>query len=233
MSVKSLNIKRDLIMGHHHHHDIHQINLKKKKTGWVVLISLLTMVLEISFGYLTHSMALLSEGWHMASHVIAIGAGWLAYHYVTYQHKKGKEIDTNKILAYVGFVNAVALAIIAVMVFIESIERFNNPVSILFGEAIIIAIIGLIVNVLSARILHHHEEHSDHNLKAAYLHVIADVLTSVLAIVALIVGYYFRILKADAIVGMIGAIVILYWAKGIIIKSGKEIFGSKSNLQNV
>lgn len=219
-------------MKHSHSHDqkhsAHQINLKKKKTGYVVLISLITMVLEISFGYFTNSMALLSEGWHMASHVIAIGAGWLAYHYVSYQHKKQNNVDTSKTLSYVGFINALVLALIAILIFTESIERCYNPVDIKYNEAILISIIGLIVNVLSAKILHHDEHHSDHNLKAAYLHVIADVLTSVLAIVALFIGLYFHIIKADAVVGIIGAIVIMYWAKGIIVQSGKEIF-NKSN----
>jgi cation diffusion facilitator family transporter len=220
---------------HHHSNDhkhcTHQLNLKKKKTGWVLLISLVTMLLEISFGYFTHSMALLSDGWHMTSHVVAIGAGWLAYQYVLSRNKKGNAANTSKILAYVGFFNALALAVIAVMVFIESIERFCNPINIRYNEAIVVAVIGLIVNVVSAKILHHDEEHTDHNLKAAYLHVLADVLTSVLALLALFAGLYFQLNKADSFVGIIGSIVILNWARGIIMHSGKEIF-KKSNHDN-
>lgn len=219
-------------MSHHHDsnhkHCTHQLHLKRSKTGWVLLISLVTMVLEISFGYFTNSMALLSDGWHMASHVIAIGASWLAYQYillnVLLNHRSEKEISTSKVLAYVGFFNALALAIIAVFVFAESIHRFCNPRDIKYSEAILVSFIGLIVNLVSAKILHQDEELSDHNLKAAYLHVVADVLTSILALLALFVGFYFRLYQADAIVGIIGAIIILNWARGIIINSGKEIF---------
>lgn len=214
-------------MEHHHSHDhkhcTHQLALKKKKTGWVLLISLVTMLVEISFGYFTKSMALLSDGWHMTTHVIAIGAGWCAYQYVLYQHKKGNEVNTSKTLAYVGFLNALALAIIAITVFVECIERFCAPIGIKYEEAILVSIIGLIVNLVSAKILHHEEEHSDHNLRAAYLHVIADILTSVLALMALFAGYYFQLYKADAVVGIIGSLVILLWARGIIINSYKEI----------
>jgi cation diffusion facilitator family transporter len=212
-----------------HHHDnnhkhcTHQLNLKRSKTGWVLLISLVIMVLEISYGYITNSMALLSDGWHMASHVVAIGASWLAYQYVLIEHKTEQDVSTSKILAYVGFFNALALAIIAVIVFAESIHRFCNPRDIKYTEAILVSFIGLIVNLVSAKILHQDENLSDHNLRAAYLHVLADVLTSTLALLALFVGFYFRLYQADAIVGIIGAIIILNWARGIIINSGKEI----------
>jgi len=212
-----------------HHHDnnhkhcTHQLNLKRSKTGWVLLISLVIMVLEISYGYITNSMALLSDGWHMASHVVAIGASWLSYQYVLIEHKTEQDVSTSKILAYVGFFNALALAIIAVIVFAESIHRFCNPRDIKYTEAILVSFIGLIVNLVSAKILHQDENLSDHNLRAAYLHVLADVLTSTLALLALFVGFYFRLYQADAIVGIIGAIIILNWARGIIINSGKEI----------
>ena len=212
-----------------HHHDnnhkhcTHQLNLKRSKTGWVLLISLVIMMLEISYGYITNSMALLSDGWHMASHVVAIGASWLAYQYVLIEHKTEQDVSTSKILAYVGFFNALALAIIAVIVFAESIHRFCNPRDIKYTEAILVSFIGLIVNLVSAKILHQDENLSDHNLRAAYLHVLADVLTSTLALLALFVGFYFRLYQADAIVGIIGAIIILNWARGIIINSGKEI----------
>ncbi|MBL6731123.1 MAG: cation transporter, partial [Bacteroidia bacterium] len=99
-----------------------QLRVKMKKTGWVLLISIVTTILEISYGYITNSMSLLSDGYHMASHVIAIGAGWLAYQYVIFHHNKGNHVHTSKTLSYVGFFNALALAIIAVLVFIESVE---------------------------------------------------------------------------------------------------------------
>ena len=222
-------------MGHSHHHShedhkycSHQLDLKKKKTAWVLLISLLTMILEIAFGYITNSMALLSDGWHMFSHVVAIGASWLAYQYVIRQNTKGNTVNTAKFLSYIGLFNAIALTFVAVHVIIECIERFNHPLDIQYREAILVAIIGLVVNLLSAKILHHHEEQSDHNLKAAYLHVLADVLTSALALVALVVGFYWDISNIDTIVGVIGSLVILNWSKNIIIHSVKEIKHEKA-----
>jgi len=221
-------------MGHSHQHDhadhkycTDQLDLKKRKTAWVLLISLLTMILEISFGYITNSMSLLSDGWHMSSHVVAIGASWLAYQYVIYRNKHGKQVDTGKSLSYVGLFNALALAIVALTVIYECIERFNHPMEIQYREAIMVAIIGLIVNLISAKILHHHDEHTDHNLKAAYLHVLADVLTSALAIVALIVGFYMDVSNIDTMVGILGSLIILNWSRSIIMRSFKEIKGKK------
>lgn len=216
-------------MGHHHHdHDhkycAHQLDIKKRKTTWVLLITLLTMVLEISYGYIANSMSLLSDGWHMSSHVVAFGASWLAYHYVTRQQAKGLSVDPSKTLSYVGLINALVLAIIAIFMIIECVKRFNIPLDIKYKEAIIVAAIGLIVNLISAKILHHDEESTDHNLKAAYIHVLADVLTSALALTALVVGFYFDIANLDTIVGIFGSLVILYWAKSIIKHSIREIY---------
>lgn len=209
-------------MGHHHDHN--HLQIKSKKTGWVLIISIATMLLEISFGYLTNSMALLSDGWHMTSHVIAIGASWLTYKYVLKQQRINKKVNANRILSITGFINASILALIAILVIVESIERFCNPVSIKYNEALVVALIGLVVNVTSAKILHHEEEHSDHNLRATYLHILADILTSVLAIIALFGGLYFQLYKGDAIVGIIGSLVILLWSKKIILNSYNQIF---------
>lgn len=216
-------------MEHHHHNHLH---IKSKKTGWVLIITIVTMLIEIVFGYLTNSMALLSDGWHMASHVVAIGAGWLAYRYVIHQHKTDKEVNANKILSVTGLVNASALAVIAILVFIESVERFCNPVSIEYTDAMVVAFIGLIVNITSAKILHHEEEHSDHNLKATYLHILADILTSILALIALFSGLYFKFYKGDSIVGIIGSLVILNWSRSIILNAYKQVFHNHNSTNN-
>lgn len=203
---------------------IQQLRIKKKKIGWVLAISGVTTVLEILFGHLSHSMALLSNGWHMSTHIIFIGIGWLAYQYVVLKKKNGIKLNTAKILAYVGFVNALIIAFVALKIGLESIERYNSPIEIKYGEAFLIAFLGGGVNMLSVMILHHDSAHSDYNLKATYLHVIADVLTAILTLIALLAGFYFQFSKADAIVGILGALLILYWAKNIIVHSGKEIF---------
>ena len=208
----------------HHTHEHNHLHIKSIKTGWVLLISVVTMLLEIIFGYLTNSMALLSDGWHMTSHVVAIGAGWLTYQYVLYQHKLMKDVNADKILSFTGLANAAALAGIAIFVFIESIERFCNPIAIKYSEAIVVSLVGLVVNIASAKILHHEDEHSDHNLKATYLHLLADILTSILVLIALFGGLFFQFYKADAIVGMIGSLVILHWSRGLIVKVCKEVF---------
>lgn len=215
------------IQHHKHSHCDHQLSIKNKKMGWVLLISFITMLLEITFGYITNSMALLSDGWHMTAHVIAFGAGWAAYKYLLYQKAKNIEVNTTRVLAIFGFLNAIMLTIIAVTVVFESIERFCEPVNIKYNEALLVSLIGLVVNIVSAKILHHEEEHSDQNLKAAYLHILADILTSVLALFALLAGLFFNFYKADAIVGITGSIVILLWAKSIIINAWKEIFINK------
>ena len=212
---------------HNHSHDhkycSHQLDLKKRKTAWVLLISLVTMLLEISYGYITNSMALLSDGWHMSSHVVAIGASWLAYQYVIHKGKTEQEVNTAKILSYVGLFNALVLALIAISVIISCVRRFNQSVEIVYEEAILVSIIGLIVNILSAKILHHHDDHTDHNLRAAYIHVISDVLTSALAVVALIAGFYWGITKIDTLVGILGSLIILNWSRTIIKHSYNEI----------
>lgn len=213
-------------MQHHHDHQYSevQLNLKKRKSGWVLVITIITMILEIIYGYMTNSMALSSSGWHMAVHVITIGSGWLTYQYVLTQQANKRKVNTSKILSAVGFINAVIIATIAIMVLFESIERWQNPIPIQFDNAIWIAVFGLLVNILSVKILHHEDEYSDFNLKATYLHILSDILTSVLALVALLVGYYFKMIFADAVVGIIAGVVILIWAKNLIVRSGKEIF---------
>lgn len=130
---------------------IHQLRLKKKKMGWVLVISGSAMILEILFGYFTHSMALLSSGWHMSTHIIFIGISWLAYQYVVLKSKNGEKSNPARILAYVGFINALFIAIIAIKVGVESVERFSNPVVIKYDQALLVAFFGGAINLLSAK----------------------------------------------------------------------------------
>lgn len=127
------------------------------------------MVVEIFYGYWTNSMALLADGWHMASHVFALGLTWIAY-YITrkYSTTDNYSFSESKLLALSGFTSAVVLFIVAIFMAIESFQRLLNPVEILFSEAIIVAIIGLFVNGISAIFLHHDHEHHDHNIHSAY-----------------------------------------------------------------
>ena len=198
-------------------------NKNESRSKLVVLITAVTMVLEIFFGYWTNSMSLLADGWHMASHVFALSLTWLTYFIVRKYSNTGKyKFNTEKLLSLSGFINAIALIIVAVFMSVESVSRLLNPLEIQFKEAIIIAILGLVVNLLSAFFLHGGHE-DDHNIHAAYLHVLADALTSIAAIAALTVGIIWEILWVDCVIGIVGAIVIMKWALSLMWNAGKNL----------
>jgi len=180
------------------------------------------MVLEIAAGTWSGSMALLADGWHMGTHSAAFLIAIFAYSYAKKNaNNKLFSFSTGKVNYLGGFASAIALAIVALLMVVESVQRIIEPNNIYFNEAIIVAVVGLIVNIVSAFILkddHHHHDH-DHNMKAAYLHVLADALTSVLAIVALLTGKYMSIIWIDPVMGIVGAIVIFHWSYGLIKES--------------
>lgn len=230
-------MKNDSSIQWEHSHDFGvDSKLHKNKVKSVFWLTTVIMVLEITAGTWSGSMALLADGWHMGTHSAAFLIAIFAYSYAK-KHAKNKDFSfgTGKVNSLGGFASAIALAIVALMMMIESILRLVEPQSIHFNEAIIVAIIGLVVNVASVFILHddhhHHGEHHhhdhDHNMKAAYFHVLADTLTSLLAIVALLVGKYIGLLWMDPLMGIVGAIVILRWSYGLI-KESSEVLLDKS-----
>jgi len=190
------------------------------------------MFAEIIAGIISGSMALLSDGIHMGTHAVALFITLAAYIFARKQiNNPTYSFGTGKVGVLAGYTNAILLFIAGAAMAAESIERIFNPVNILFNQAIIVAVIGLIVNVVSAFILghgghdhdqhehnhsHSHNHHEDHNLKAAYLHVITDAMTSVLAIFALLAAKYFGFTWADPVVGILGAIVVAKWAIGLL-----------------
>lgn len=204
----------------------------ERNTQIVMLITAVTMVVEIIAGTVFGSMALLADGWHMATHVAAFGITVFAYRYAR-QHANDDQytFGTGKVSVLGGFASAVALAVIAFVMAFESVERFLQPQGIQFNEALGVACLGLVVNLVSAWLLHgehahghdhsHHGEHAhhhheDHNLKAAYIHVLADALTSVLAIFALFAGKFLGWIWLDAAMGLVGAGVITKWAYDLV-----------------
>lgn len=208
--------------GHTHHHDHTAVH--EKKTRWVVILTFVTMIVEITIGYYSNSMALTAEGWHMASHVFAIGLTWVAYILVRkYAQSTHLSFHKDKLLALAGFTSAIILLIIAIIMIIESITRLITPEAIKFSEAITVAIIGLVVNGISASFLHHEHEHTDHNIRAAYIHVLADGLTSITAILALLAVRYLNWGSLDAISGILGSIVISTWSFSLIRTSGSVL----------
>lgn len=194
-----------------------QRHINERRTMWVVILTAVTMVVEIYFGITTRSMALLADGIHMGSHVLAIGLSWIAYIVARKLSKKENfKGNSSKILSLSGYSSGLMLLVFAIVIIVEVIDRFKNPAEIIYREAIIVATIGLVVNIVSAIILHHKHDHSDHNIKAAYLHVIADTLTSVSAIVGLLAAMIWGIPFVDTIAALISSMVIIKWSVGLL-----------------
>ena len=203
---------------HEHSHNYEQ------RTKYVVFLTAITMVVEITFGLLTHSMALLADGIHMGSHVLAIGLSWVAYIIVRkVSQTENFNGNSNKILSLSGYSSGLMLLIFAFVILYEAISRILHPSAIQYSEAILIAIIGLIVNIVCALLLKHEHEHIDHNIKAAYLHVIADALTSVTAIIGLTTAMIWNIVWLDALGAIISSVVIIRWSVGLLRESGKVL----------
>ncbi len=226
-----------------HGHDFREDRSRaERNTRIVMLLTAVTMVAEIVAGSVYGSMALLADGWHMATHVAAFGITIVAYRYER-RHAADPRFSfgTGKVGVLGGYTSAVALGVVAALMALESLERFVLPQAIQFDEAIAVAAIGLLVNVISALLLrdHHHNHHAhahgtghthtpshahhhqqDQNLRAAYVHVLADALTSVLAIVALTAGKVLGWTWLDALMGLVGAAVIAKWAWGLLRDTG-------------
>ena len=203
-----------------------------KRTLWVVWLTAVTMLVEIAFGWLTGSMALLADGFHMATHAGALAVAAAAYGYAR-RHARNPRFTfgTGKVGDLSGFASALLLGVTALFIAVESVLRFFQPIEVAFGEATLVAVVGLVVNIVSAFLLGHdhshdhghgdHEHghgqgHADNNLRAAYVHVLTDALTSVLAIAALLAGRYLGWAWLDPAVGLLGAVVIARWAWGLM-----------------
>lgn len=185
------------------------------RTIIVIIITTSMMIIEITTGLVFGSMALLADGLHMASHAIALAINAFAYIYARrHAHDTRYSFGTGKVNALGGFAGALLLAIFALIMVWESVERFINPVEIAYNQAIMVAILGLIINGASVFILDHN--HHDHNLRAAYLHVLADALTSLLAIVALFIAKYIGLVWMDPLMGVVGAILVSRWSLSLL-----------------
>jgi cation diffusion facilitator family transporter len=216
-----------------------------RRTWLVVALTAAMMVAEIAGGSIFGSMALVADGWHMSTHAGALAIAGFAYHFAR-KHADDPRFTfgTGKLGELAGFASAVILALVALFIGYESVQRMLSPIPIIFTEAITIAVLGLAVNVVSAFLLrddhdhhddhhghgyghahphHDHDHHHDTNLRAAYLHVLADALTSVLAIAALLAARYYGWVWMDPAVGIIGAFVIASWSISLIRSSGATL----------
>ena len=218
----------------------------ERRTWFVVALTAVMMVAEIVAGTLFGSMALLADGWHMATHAAALGIAALAYLFARQQARNTHfTFGTGKFGDLAAFASAIILGIIAIQIAFESAERLVSPVPIAYSEAVAVAVLGLAVNLVSAWLLrdghhdhghgHPHHHHRDNNLRAAYIHVVADAATSVLAIAALVTAMVLQWTWADPAVGIIGAVVIGSWAIGLIRASGAVLLdvNSDKNLETV
>ena len=213
----------------------------ERRTLLVVALTAAMMGIEIVGGSLFHSMALVADGFHMATHVAALGTAGLAYRYARRHRRDARfTFGTGKLGELAGFGSAIVLAMIALYIGIESVGRLMAPVPIAFGQAIPIAVLGLLVNLASAWLLHggaehhghdHGHGHQDHdhghahdtNFRAAYVHVLADALTSVTAIVALTAGLFLGWTWLDPVMGLVGTFVIAAWALSLVRSAGATL----------
>ncbi len=242
----------------HEHVFLGENHQRNERRVWLVIaLTAAMMVAEIAAGTIYGSMALTADGWHMATHAGAMLIAALAYLYARKEARNPRfTFGTGKLGDLAAFASAIILALVALLIAWESVMRLWHPVSISFGQAIVVAVIGLAVNLASALLLkdephHHHDRHAhghhhphdhahghdhaqghdhshdhhaaparDNNLRAAYLHVMADALTSVLAIVALLFGRAYGWIWLDPLMGIVGALVIARWSAGLIRSAG-------------
>ncbi|SFU09793.1 CDF family Co(II)/Ni(II) efflux transporter DmeF [Pseudomonas marincola] len=232
-------------------HNYRPLETHAEQQAWrVAALTGITMLVEIVAGYLYNSMALLADGWHMASHMVALGMTALAYFLARkYAHDPRFAFGTFKVEVLAGFASAVLLVVVVAMLAFESLLRLWHPQQIAFDMALLVAVIGLLVNLVSAWMLRdqdhahdhghghshaHHDHDHDHdhdhgergrdlNRHAAFIHVLADALTSIAAIAALAGGLLFGWNWLDPLMGVIGSVIIAIWAKGLLIETAKVL----------
>jgi len=239
-----------------HEHSFDPGNPAGERRTWIVVgITAVTMVAEIVAGLLTGSMALLADGWHMATHVVALSIAGFAYLLARRLSRDQRfAFGTWKIEVLGAFTSALLLGVVAIAMVVESAQRFVRPEAIAFAPALVVAVVGLAVNIICALVLghghdhgqdrghphdqghghdhhghdhshHHHDEggHQDLNMRSAYVHVVTDAFTSVLAIVALSAGLWKGWSWLDPAMGIVGAAVILWWSKGLLADSARVL----------
>jgi cation diffusion facilitator family transporter len=258
--VSTVDEQHDL-SAHAHHEDEDEHNRAgERRTLWVVALTFVMMVGELIVGWVTGSMALTADGWHMGTHVGALGLTLVAYWYARTRAGHDKfSFGTGKVYALAGFTSGIILVIVAAWMAVEGIERLVERPSVDYAEALPIATLGLIVNLVCALILgsghtyahghshghghahdnghahgdhhHHHGDHDDKpkagtldfNLRAAYIHIVADALTSLLAILALSLGYWGGVWFLDPLMGLVGGVVITAWAVSLCRAASRQL----------
>jgi cation diffusion facilitator family transporter len=213
----------------------------ERRTKWVVVITGATMIAEIVVGWLSGSMALMADGWHMGTHMFALGIAVFAYRFAR-RHRDNPTFTfgTGKVASLAGFTSAIVLGIVALGMMGESVSRLIKPNEIQFAQAMAVAAIGFVVNILSAILLHEvkspgyeNEHHHDHNLRAAFIHVVADALTSLLAMVALVAVRFWDLQWMDPAVAMLGAVLITVWAVGLLRETSRTLLDAGVDAETI
>jgi cation diffusion facilitator family transporter len=226
--------------------------LAEKNTLRVAILTAVMMVVEIAGGWYYNSMALLADGWHMSSHTVALGLSVFAYACARrFAHDPRFSFGTWKIEVLGGYTSAIFLVMVAGLMIYQSVERLIVPSQIHYNQAISIVIVGLLVNLVSAWLLkdghHHHHDHGHHdhahghddhahhghhdlNLRSAYMHVLADAATSVLAIIALFGGKLWGISWLDPVMGLVGAVLVSVWAYSLLRDTGRVLLDAEMNV---
>lgn len=214
-------------MSHAHHQkgNLQHLRSNETRTMIAIVLSLMAMTAQLYYGHQSNSVSLEMEGWHMLSHVLVLALAWFAYKLVDWN--LFPNIAEHRILSASGFISASSLLLITLWMLGESIQKLINPEIDVTDAALVTAGIGLFVNGISAYLLHqgHDHDHTDMNIHAAYLHVLADVLLGTFAIVALLSAKYFEWYRMDGICGVLTAVIVLRWSYQLLLKSWSDIQG--------
>jgi cation diffusion facilitator family transporter len=232
------------VISHAHSHTFDDGNpLAERGTKWATILTAVMMVVEVAAGWSFNSMALLADGWHMSSHAVALGLSVAAYAAARKLNDDPRfAFGTWKIEILAGFTSAILLVGVAAVMLFQSFERLMSPSPIHYDEAIVIGVLGLAVNLVCAWLLRgehhvhghshghgrsHDHEHQDLNLRSAYVHVVADAATSVLALCALIAGKLWGASWLDPVMGILGAVLVVSWAWGLLKQSGRVLLDAE------
>jgi cation diffusion facilitator family transporter len=227
---------------HAHHHDFaHGVGVGERRTRAVVLLTFAMMIAELVVGTMTGSMALVADGWHMATHAGALGLAVFAYWYARTRARSAEyTFGTGKVYALAGYTSGILLGVVSLWMFVESALRLYEHPVVHFGDALPVAVLGLLVNLASMLLLgtehhhgpghdhehdhdHDHEHAKDHNIRAAYVHVLADAVTSILAIGALIAGRWLGWWFLDPAMGIVGGLLIAKWSLGLCRDASRQL----------
>jgi cobalt-zinc-cadmium efflux system protein len=199
-------------MENHHDHAHYHIHSNELRTRIVLILMIFTFLLQLFFGYMANSVTLIADGWHMLSHVMVLGISWASYYILRSKEGQLSAVEKNRVLALGGFASSIILFFVTAHVISESVQGWFDSAIHVHPPVLLTAFIGLIINGISAFVLHQEESGQDVNIRGAFYHVLSDVVISLLALISLSFSYFFGIDSLDPLLGFTGALILLYWA---------------------